>query len=466
PDNLDLGVMLPYAPLHHLLFARGAPEVLVLTSANRSSEPIAYLDDDAFARLAGVADAFLVGERPIARRVDDSVATVSALGPMILRRSRGYAPGAVGRLPGGPPLLAVGADLKGSVTLVVGGDAFVSQYIGDLEQYQALLAHRRTVDDLLAMYRVERDELTVAHDLHPAYHSTAAAEELRARARVAVQHHRAHVASVLAERGCFEQRVLGVALDGTGHGDDGAIWGGELFAGSLVEGFVRRGSLHSALLPGGDAAARFPAIAAAGFLAAIDDLPDLRAAPFSLPDRYFDARRLITAGVRTFPTTSTGRLFDTAAALLGFVRPVSFEGQAAIWLEHQARAARATGTLAMPFADARLDWRPALRELIERRARGDHPAELARAFHRGLADGLVAALATLAEETGTRTVALSGGVLQNRLLLELLASAAPDAGLELWTNRLVPANDGGVSLGQAALVRCQEGAADTPLRLT
>jgi hydrogenase maturation protein HypF len=462
PATSNFVLRLPAAPLHHLLYARGAPEALVLTSANRSSEPIAYLDDDALERLDGVADAFLVGERPIARRVDDSVAAVGALGPMILRRSRGWAPGAVARLPGDAPLLAVGADLKSSVTLVVGGDAFVSQYIGDLEQYPALLAHRRTVEDLLAMYRIDPDELVVAHDLHPEYRSTAAALELPARRRVAVQHHRAHVASVLAERGCSERRVLGVALDGTGYGDDGTIWGGELFAGSLVEGFERRGSLHPASLPGGDAAARFPAIAAAGFLAEVDDLPDLTAAPLSMPGRYFEARRLVAAGVRCFSTTSAGRLFDTVAALLGFHRPASFEGQAAIWLEHLARPARTPRSAPMPWTGARLDWRPALAATVDwRRSRVD-PGEIARAFHQGLAAGLVAALSALAEEEGTRLVVLSGGVLQNRLLLELLSAAAPAAGLELWVNRSVPANDGGVSLGQAALAAFPAAAVEHP----
>ena len=225
PGNRDLGVMLPYTPLHHLLFAAGAPDALVMTSANRSSEPIAYRDAEAFEQLAGMADAFLAGERPIARRLDDSVARAGTLGPVILRRARGYAPGAVARLPVSRPVLAVGADLKNTVTLVVGGEAFVSQHIGDLRHYEAQRAFRETIQDLLAMYEVEEDELIVAHDLHPQYASTLVAQELPARVRLAVQHHRAHVASVLAERGAFDERVLGVAFDGTGYGDDGAIWG-------------------------------------------------------------------------------------------------------------------------------------------------------------------------------------------------------------------------------------------------
>jgi len=301
PGNRDLGVMLPYTPLHHLLFAAGAPEALVMTSANRSSEPIAYRDDEARERLAGLADAFLNGERPIARRVDDSVVRAGVLGPMILRRARGYAPGAVARLPISEPVLAVGADLKNTVTLVVGGEAFVSQHIGDLGHYEALQAFRGTIGDLLEMYEVAEDELTVVHDLHPQYASTAHALELPAKARLAVQHHRAHIASVLAERGAFDERVIGVAFDGTGYGDDGAIWGGEIFVGSLLAGFERVGHLRPAVLPGGDAAAEFPVQAAAGFLAELDGLPDLTAPPFLFPERYLQARELVAKGLRTFP---------------------------------------------------------------------------------------------------------------------------------------------------------------------
>ena len=467
PDNRDLGIMLPYAPLHHLLFARGAPEVLVLTSANRSSEPIAYEDGDALERLAGIADAFLIGERPIARRVDDSVATVTALGPAVLRRARGYAPGAVARLPAGPPILAVGADLKNAVTLVVGGEAFVGQHVGDLDQYAAFRAFEQTVRDLTAMYEVDYERLLVAHDLHPQYASTLYAQALSGAATVAVQHHRAHVASVLAEREALDRRVLGIALDGTGYGDDGAIWGGELFAGSVRQGLVRVAHLRPAVLPGGDAAARHPVQAAAGFLAEMERLPDLAAAPFELPLRFQRARELVEKGLRTFPTTSAGRLFDAAAALLGFTRPISFEGQAAIWLEQTARAAvtndsavpatqaapaaAGAGAYPMDFDGRQLDFRPLLAALIEERAAGRPVPEIALAFHRGLAAGLAAAAVELARGGGLDTVVLSGGVFQNRLLLECTAALLAAASLEVWTNREVPANDGGISLGQAAL---------------
>jgi hydrogenase maturation protein HypF len=461
PDCSELGVMLPYTPLHHLLFARGAPERLVMTSANRSSEPIAYRDDDAIARLAGIADALLVGARPIARRVDDSVVRIGAAGPVVLRRSRGYAPGVVARLPATGPVLALGADLKNTVTLVVGGNAIMSQHIGDLEHADARSAFLETVRDLTAMYRVADDELCVVHDRHPDYVSAVQALDLPCRERRAVQHHRAHVASVLAERGALDERVLGVAFDGTGYGDDGTIWGGELFAGSVRSGLTRVGHLRSARLPGGDAAARHPVQAAAGFLAELSDdatLPDLRAAPFHFPERYEQAMSLLRADVRCFRTTSVGRLFDSAAALLGFNRAITYEGQAAIWLEELARTAPPSSPLPMPFTSRQLDFRPTLLALIESRVRGDAPAGIARAFHAGLARALACAVRELSETYDLGTVALSGGVFQNDLLLSDVLEHLASSGLRVWTNHAVPANDGGISLGQAALAAAAKSA--------
>ncbi|MFZ0735959.1 MAG: carbamoyltransferase HypF, partial [Candidatus Acidiferrales bacterium] len=310
PSNHELGLMLPYTPLHHLLFAAGAPEILVMTSANRSSEPIAFDDADALERLSGIADAFLIGERPIARRVDDSIARAGVFGPAILRRARGYAPSAVAVFPSRQPILAVGADLKNTITLVVDGQAFVSQHIGDLEHFQSLQAHQQTIEDLVSMYEVRWEELLVVHDCHPQYASTAHAAALSSPERRSVQHHRAHLASVLAERGEWQKCVVGVSFDGTGYGDDGTIWGGEIFVGSVCEGFERVAHLRRALLAGGDAAARHPVQAAAGFLAQLDDLPDVTSPPFDFPERYLNAVELICKGVRTFTTSSTGRLFD------------------------------------------------------------------------------------------------------------------------------------------------------------
>ena len=451
PENNELGVMLPYTPLHHLLFAAGAPEVLVMTSANRSSEPIAYEDEDALQRLAGIADSFLIGQRPIARRVDDSVARVGAFGPVILRRARGYAPGAVASLPAACPILALGADLKNSITLVVDGHAFVSQHIGDLDHYQSLRAFHETIDDLLSMYRVHRDELFLVHDLHPEYFSTTHAAALGAKQTHAVQHHRAHVASVLAERGEWTKQVIGVSFDGTGYGDDGTIWGGEIFVGSMQHGFKRVAHLRRAVLAGGDAAAHCPVQAAAGFLAQVNDLPDVLAEPFNFPDRYRSATELVRKNVRTFATTSIGRLFDTAAALLGFAREVTFEGQAAIWLDQLARSAPLTEPYPFPVAGGELDFRPLLLAVAQDRVRRRDVRELARSFQHGIAQGLRDLLNTISRSQGLDTVVLSGGVFQNELLLQDLKFLLTNDSLQVWTNHAVPPNDGGISLGQAAL---------------
>lgn len=451
PDNDDLGVMLPYTPLQCLLFVAGAPEILVMTSANRSSEPIAYQDEDALQQLSAIADGFLVGERPIARRVDDSVARVGAFGPAILRRARGYAPSAAATFPTNRPILALGADLKNTITLVVDGQAFVSQHIGDLDHYESCCSFRETIQDLLSMYEIDSNELLLVHDAHPQYVSTLYAAELSASEKRGVQHHRAHIASVLAERGAWEKRVIGVSFDGTGYGDDGMIWGGEIFAGSVREGFERVAHLRSAALPGGDAAASYPMQAAAGFLAQVDNLPNLTAPPFSFSARYLDALQLVHTRVRSFTTTSIGRLFDTAAALLGFTREVTFEGQAAMWLERLASHASTTGVYPFPFVGDELDFRPLLDGLIRDRLRGRDKSEIARAFQRGIGEGLRYAVATICHAHGVDTVVLSGGVFQNELLSNDLKGLLEPEHLQIWTNHVVPSNDGGISLGQAAL---------------
>ena len=451
PENSELGVMLPYSPLHHLLFAAGAPEILVMTSANRSSEPIAYEDEAALLQLSGIADGFLIGERPIARRVDDSVVRAGAFGSTILRRARGYAPGAAATIPTERPILALGTDLKNSVTLVVNGQCFVSQHIGDLDHYEANCSFRDTVQDLLSMYEIDSSELLVVHDAHPQYLSTQYALELRASEVRSVQHHRAHIASVLAEHAAWDQRVIGVSFDGTGFGDDGTIWGGEMFVGSVMGGFERIAHLRSVSLPGGDAAAIFPVQSAAGFLSQISERHDFTAEPISFPSRYKDALQMVHAGLRSFTTTSAGRLFDTAAALLGFTRGITFEGQAAIWLEHLANRASNPDAYPFPFVDNELDFRPLLGAMIHDRLGGRDTCEIARAFQRGIATGLGEAVAMLCFRYDTTTLVLSGGVFQNELLLRDIQNLLLPLHLNIWTNHVVPANDGGISLGQAAI---------------
>jgi hydrogenase maturation protein HypF len=302
------------------------------------------------------------------------------------------------------------------------------------------------------MYEVRPEELLVVHDSHPQYVSTAHAIALGVPQLLAVQHHRAHVASVLAERGEWEMRAAGVSFDGTGYGDDGRIWGGEIFVGSIREGFDRVAHLRSASLAGGDAAAQHPVQAAAGFLAQIDGLPDLKAPPFGFSERYQNSLELIRKDVRTFNTTSVGRLFDAAAALLGFTREVTFEGQAAIWLEQLARTKIPDATpYEFPFSGDELDFRPLLHSIIVDRLRGRDPREIARAFQRGLAEGVGRALVAICAAHDLKIVVLSGGVFQNELLLQDLKGLLENENLQIWTNHVVPANDGGISLGQAAL---------------
>ncbi|MBC5815410.1 MAG: carbamoyltransferase HypF, partial [Candidatus Eremiobacteraeota bacterium] len=445
PENREIGVMLPYTPVAHLLFAADAPSVLVMTSGNRSNEPIAYVDDDAFGRLAGIADAFLSGEREIARRVDDSVARVDPWGTAVLRHARGYAPRSVALIPSKRPILAVGADLKNAISLVVSGNAFVSQHIGDLDHFAALQSFKETIADLCSMYEISTDDLVVVHDAHPQYASTRYAQSL-AGTHVAVQHHRAHVASVLAERGEWERSVIGFAWDGTGFGDDGTIWGGEVFTGSLRMGLSRALHLRAAALPGGDAAARYPVQCAAGFLDQLQSVPDLHALPFNFPDRYRQARELVRSKVRSFTTTSVGRLFDTVAALCGFTREITFEGQAAMWLEHIGSETPHAAAYALPIKEDEFDFRPLLQAVLADRIAGKPVAEIARGFHVALCQ--VALDACEAVGASENPVVVSGGVFQNRLLTGMLYEALGD---RLWLNVRVPCNDGGICLGQAAI---------------
>ncbi|HET7815727.1 MAG TPA: carbamoyltransferase HypF [Candidatus Baltobacteraceae bacterium] len=447
PENGEFGVMLAYTPVHHLLFDAGAPDVLVMTSANRSSEPIAFKDDDARESLSGIADALLAGEREIARRIDDSVARARGSVPLVLRHARGYAPQAVASLPAHKPIVCAGADLKNAIAVVVRGQAFVSQHVGDLEYADAFASFKHTIDDLCALYELPEDDRLVAHDAHPGYSSTAYAQSLAGEKR-AIQHHRAHIASVLAEREAFEHEVTGFAFDGTGYGEDGTIWGGEVFTGSLAGGLQRTAHLRPALLPGGDAAARHPVQAAAGFLyghPAFGDGSIFEREPFAFPARFRAACELVQKNVRVFATTSMGRLFDTAAALLGFTRPIAFEAQAAMWLEYLARESAPVASYPFPFENGVFDFYPLLEAVVNDRVHGRDVREIARAFHGAVADAIVAAAGSFGKER----VVVSGGVFQNAVLLNGLERAL---GERLWTNRSVPPNDGGICLGQAAIV--------------
>jgi hydrogenase maturation protein HypF len=456
PDNAELGVMLPYTPLHHLLFDAGAPDLLVMTSANRCSEPIAYKDDEALEHLMGIADAFVTGERPIARRVDDSVVSVFDGKPAIFRRARGYAPSPVlhsERFT--KPILALGAGLKNAVTLVTGGYAFVSQHLGDLDNYDSFVAFQEVVQDLTTMYNVDLEQTLITHDLHPDYPSSRYASELPGR-KIAVQHHEAHIASVLAEHDAWDKTILGLSFDGTGLGRDGVIWGGEVFYGGLTQGLERVAHLREACLPGGDAAAKHPEQAAVGFLYELDK---------SLWHSYLDkgtfqvAEFLIDNNLNTPKTTSVGRLFDTVAALCGFRRKMTFEGQAAMWLESQARSVCqvVNNPYALPFDGETWDYRPLLESILLDKRNDVESAIIAYKFHEALARAVTDTAENFSGTYIFDTVALSGGVWQNKLLHRLTLQKLRQAGFEVWWNRQVPPGDGGISLGQAALAAKEVG---------
>ncbi|MEV4399337.1 carbamoyltransferase HypF [Nonomuraea sp. NPDC049607] len=450
PGNRELGVMLPATPLHHLLAVRlGRP--MVLTSGNRSDEPIAHRDDDALERLSGIADGFLVHDRRIHVRADDSVVRLFRGRELPVRRSRGYVPAPVPlRRPPSRHVLACGGELKNTFCLVKGRHAVLSQHIGDLEGYETLRSYAEGIDRLSRLFGV-RPRL-VAHDLHPEYLSTKYALGLDDVELVGVQHHHAHIASCLADNG-EEGPVIGVALDGLGLGSDGTLWGGELLVADL-RGFERAGHLEALPMPGGAAAVRQPWRMGVSYLDAIygDEPPDL---PFVRRhrDRWAAVAALARTGTNAPVTSSAGRLFDAVAAIAGLRDRVLFEGQAAIELEQLAEpgeraaypAALSTGPeLVVSGTDL-------VRGAVEDLLAGVPTPLVAARFHNGLARALLRAVQALRERTGLRDVALSGGVFQNVVLLERMETGLREAGLRVLLHSRVPPNDGGLSLGQAAV---------------
>ena len=447
PGSPDLGVMLPYTPLHHLLL-RDFGGSLVMTSGNVSDEPIAYRDDDALARLGGIADFFVMHDRPIHMRTDDSVVRSTSRGPLMLRRSRGYVPDSIDLpVPATRPLLACGAELKSTFCLAKGRRAWVSHHIGDLENWETLGSFREGVEHFERLFAVEPE--VVAHDLHPDYLSTKEALDREGVRLVGVQHHHAHLAACLAEHGETGPAV-GAIFDGTGYGDDGTVWGGELLVGGLT-GFERAGMLRPVRLPGGTAAIREPWRMACSWLLAADAsfLPDTLAGEVA-PDRWGAVTALARSGMASPITTSMGRLFDAVAALCGVRTTVNYEGQAAAELEAIADR-REEGAYPLPLTgeplllDARETVAAALRDLSA------GPAIVSARFHNAVAAATAAACRRAAAAHGLDTVVLSGGVFQNRLLLERTAAALDGMGLRVLVPERLPPNDGGISYGQAAV---------------
>lgn len=460
PRSADLGVMLPYAPLHHLL-ARDVGAPLVLTSGNRSDEPIAYRDEDALARLAGIADLLLVHDRPIQTRADDSVVRAARGGALPLRRSRGFVPAELALpVPAARPLLACGAELKAAFCLARGRRAWIGPHIGDLANAETLRSYEEGVAHLARLFDVT-PEVAVC-DLHPDYLSTGYAHRLDGVELVAVQHHHAHLAACLAEHG-VRGPAVGAIFDGAGLGSDGTVWGGEILVGDLT-GFERAGHLLAARLPGGDRAAREPWRMACAWLQAAtgdDPPPPVALTGRVAPTAWYAVARLARGRVAAPQTTSAGRLFDAVAALCGGPPRVSYEGQAAAELEARCdpreRGVHRVDVLAgEPLV---LDPRPAIRAVAREIAAGDAPGAVAARFHRGLARATAEACLRCCARRGLDTVALSGGVFQNRRLLELVAERLVAAGARVLTPRRVPPNDGGVAFGQAAIAAAGGGIA-------
>ncbi len=458
PGVAELGVMLPYTPLHHLLL-REVGRPLVMTSGNLSEEPIAKDNDEAVRRLGGIADHFLLHDRDIHARYDDSVTRVIAGEERVIRRARGHCPLPTPLEERETEVLALGAHLKNTFCVLRDGDAFVGPHIGDLDQPLTLRHQEESLTTCLRLFGAHPS--VVACDLHPDYASTSLAESRAAEwgtgEPVRVQHHHAHVASVMAEHG-LRGRLIGVAFDGVGHGTDGGIWGGELLICDEAH-FHRAGHLEPVRQPGGDLCAREGWRMAAAYLSAAGLAAETPPMWLGDAEGAPDERRWrLVVRVAASPTaaplsTSAGRLFDAVASLLGVAHRSSFEAEAAMRLEALASAIDRQGIEAYPVGMAgdplRLDTLGLVRALVRDRIAGVPVELLAARFHESLAVAVSAACRNLSERTGLRRVALSGGVFQNALLLERVDGLLRKSGLEVYSNRAVPANDGGISLGQA-----------------
>ncbi|MGE5647335.1 MAG: carbamoyltransferase HypF [Acidobacteriota bacterium] len=424
-----LGVMLPYSPLHHLLM-RAFPFPLVATSGNRSDEPIATDNEEARERLAGIADMFVMHDRPIARPCDDSVVRVQRGREHVMRRARGYAPLPVRVERPLAPVLAVGAHLKNTVAIAAGRQVFVSQHVGDLDTLEARRAFENAIDDLCRLYRFNPE--MVACDLHPDYASThwALASGLPV---VRVQHHQAHAAACAAEN-AIRGPYLGVAWDGTGYGLDGTIWGGEFFL--VEEGrFERIAHLRQFRLPGGEAAIK------QGWRSEASLLYETYGAG-AVADPVI--RRMLERGVNAPVTSSVGRLFDAVSSMAGIARESRFEGQAAMLLERAIDGLETGEAYPLPETG---DWSALVEAVRCDAAAGVAKGRIAARFHNALANWIAA----VAARSGVRQVALSGGVFQNGYLVERTAALLEGRGFAVYTHQRVPANDGGIALGQAVI---------------
>jgi hydrogenase maturation protein HypF len=463
PGNPATGVMLPCTPMHDLLFRIlrerwGREAALIMTSGNISEEPIVIDNHEAEEHLAEIADAFVHHNRRIHTRVDDSVVRVVQGGTMLLRRARGYAPQPVFLGRGEAEVLAVGAQQKNTLCLTRAGFALPSQHLGDLENFETLRFFEETLERMSRLFHVR--PTAVAHDLHPGYLSTQLALKMESLRRIPVQHHHAHIASCMAEHR-LQGRVIGVAWDGTGLGTDQTIWGGEFLAADYL-GFDRFARLRPVLLPGGDSGVREPWRVARSYL--LDTLGAIPGGPpwdrMASPERLRIVDSMLQGRINTIPTSSAGRLFDAVASLIGLRHTVSFEGQAAMMLE--AAAQESADDSAPPYeyligagspnaGTLDLDLRPMIRQILDDLARGDVQPRIAARFHATLVAAIAAVCSRMRADLGLDRVCLSGGCFQNALLLQGCVDTLRADGFHVFTHHEVPANDGGVSLGQAAI---------------
>lgn len=458
PANNTIGVMLPYTPLHYLLFSDCADEpsqfrALVMTSGNISDEPIVISNDEAWQRLQGVADFFLFHNRDIYMRADDSVVRTFAGRERVLRRSRGYVPQPVDLGIEFHELLACGAELKNTFCLTKDRFAILSQHIGDLENYETLQFFEETLANLRKLFRVQ--PCAVAHDLHPSYMSTRLALGLPIERKIGVQHHHAHIASCMAENHLHD-KVIGVAFDGTGYGTDGNIWGGEFLIANFA-GFERRAHLRYVPLAGGDAAVREPWRMGLSYLRdtfGAHALPGDLDFHCAIPERRVKVvDTMIARRFQTVETSSCGRLFDAVASLTGVRHEVSFEGQAAIALEAcvDQGVDESYRFNVDDGAPAQLDMRPMIEDIVRDLSAGRHAGYISACFHNTLAAAILEICARLRKSDGINRVCLSGGTFQNVYLVERTVAALGRAGFGVSLQTMVPPNDGGISLGQAVI---------------
>jgi hydrogenase maturation protein HypF len=450
PENDFFGIMLPYTPLHHLLIKEGF-EALVMTSANISEEPICIDNIEALDRLKNIADYYLVHDRDIYLRCDDSVSIHLASELRSIRRSRGIAPRPIHVQSAGPPVLGVGGELKNTICLLKNDQAFLSQHIGDLENLEAFEFFKLTVEHFTEIF--ETNPELIVYDKHPEYLSRKWARGQKSVEKLEVQHHHAHLASVMAEHN-LKDPLIGLIMDGTGYGDDGTIWGGEVLIGDLSS-YSRFAHFEALPLPGGDSAIKNPWRTALSYLYSTygTDIPDL---PFLKDHAVKSIIKMVERGINSPLTSSCGRLFDAVAALSGGPQTIRYEAQAAIELMQKFQdfnVRTLNFILEQKNHSLEIQVRPMIRSIVRAIQNGESINRISSRFHKTLLEIFEAVTSEARKETGINGVVLSGGVFQNQILFETLIHRLVNSGFQVYTHSSVPTNDGGIALGQAMIGR-------------